>query len=344
VSSWVRSGSPGSFGFDRGSHAGGDLIVARFSPLGSSVADDKIRFIRGSSSRRGESLVRDSFAYGVIFMLPNRSCRVLPALSAGFCGIIALIAPCGAVAAEAPPRSKAELVIGFPPIPEIEAARLAFDRFKKLEVGEMFIAIIEHGSDMGPGTGWFHPTLSRYDWNWLAKRCGVDPSAAIPRDKFPGSDKAFDRLDRDHDGLIKADDFDWSESSPYLERFYMENMRFRMIDSNSNGQVSSIEWARFFQRAAKGKSFLTPDDLREAFTPRPAPAADPKQPAASEGPSRAVLLKGLAAGEVGSWFEGPKLNDKAPDFTLTTHDGKEQITMSQFRRDKPIVLVFGSFT
>lgn len=280
-------------------------------------------------------------------MIPFRSYRFLPALSAILCGIGASIAPRGAVAADEPTRQKAEQTIKPPAPPEFEAARFAFDRFKRLEVGEMFIAIIEHGSDMGQGTGWFHPTVSRYDWNWLAKRCRIDPAAAIPRDKFPGSDKAFDRLDRDHDGLIKADDFDWSESSPYLERFYMENMRFRMIDSNSNGQVSSIEWARFFQRAAKGKSFLTPDDLREAFTPRPAPAAapaDPKQPPAPEGPSRVMLLKGLAAGEVGSWFEGPKLNDKAPDFTLTTHDGKEQITMSQFRRDKPIVLVFGSFT
>lgn len=323
-----------------------DLIGAQFHPLGMSAEDDKIRFVRGSSSWRGESLVRDSFAYGVFFMIPLRSHRVLLTFSVILCGFGASFVPRGAVAADEPTRRKPDHSINPPASPEIEAARFAFNRFQMLEVGEMFIAMIEHGSDMGPGTGWFHPTVSRYDWNWLAKRCGIDPSAAIPRDKFPGSDKAFDRLDRDHDGLIKADDFDWSDSSPYLERFYMENMRFRMIDSNSNGQVSSIEWARFFQRAAKGKSFLTPDDLREAFTSRPAPAAaaDPKKPSAPEGPTRAMLLKGLAAGEIGSWFEGPKLNDQAPDFTLTTHDGKEQITMSQFRRDKPIVLVFGSFT
>ena len=36
--------------------------------------------------------------------------------------------------------------------------------------------------------------------------------------------------------------------------------------------------------------------------------------------------------------------DIAPDFTLSRLDGKETITLSEFRGRKPVVLVFGSYT
>jgi peroxiredoxin len=34
----------------------------------------------------------------------------------------------------------------------------------------------------------------------------------------------------------------------------------------------------------------------------------------------------------------------APDFTLPLQNGKGEITLSQFRNEKPVVLIFGSFT
>ncbi len=40
----------------------------------------------------------------------------------------------------------------------------------------------------------------------------------------------------------------------------------------------------------------------------------------------------------------PKLGDEAPDFSLPTLDGKETVKLSQHRNEKPVVLVFGSFT
>ena len=41
-----------------------------------------------------------------------------------------------------------------------------------------------------------------------------------------------------------------------------------------------------------------------------------------------------------------KLNvgDTAPDFSLKTLDGKETVTLSQFKGKKPVVLIFGSYT
>lgn len=40
----------------------------------------------------------------------------------------------------------------------------------------------------------------------------------------------------------------------------------------------------------------------------------------------------------------PQVGQQAPDFTLTMLDGSGQITRSKFQPDRPLVLVFGSFT
>jgi hypothetical protein len=36
--------------------------------------------------------------------------------------------------------------------------------------------------------------------------------------------------------------------------------------------------------------------------------------------------------------------DAAPDFTLARHDGTGRVTLSSHRGDRPVVLVFGSYT
>ncbi len=40
----------------------------------------------------------------------------------------------------------------------------------------------------------------------------------------------------------------------------------------------------------------------------------------------------------------PKAGDLAPDFTLFDISGTESITLSEFRGQKPVALVFGSYT
>ena len=39
-----------------------------------------------------------------------------------------------------------------------------------------------------------------------------------------------------------------------------------------------------------------------------------------------------------------KVGDVAPDFTLKSLDGPEQVTLSDFRGKRPVVLIFGSYT
>jgi hypothetical protein len=57
------------------------------------------------------------------------------------------------------------------------------------------------------------------------------------------------------------------------------------------------------------------------------------------------------SGDVGSASEGPAVNEKAPSFALLDADGKNPVSLSQEKigrspagRDRPLVLIFGSFT
>ena len=40
----------------------------------------------------------------------------------------------------------------------------------------------------------------------------------------------------------------------------------------------------------------------------------------------------------------PKIGEAAPDFDLALHDGSGRVRLSQFRGDRPVVLIFGSIT
>lgn len=211
---------------------------------------------------------------------------------------------------------------------------------RHIEAVEMFTAVV-NGSDMGPGDGWFHAGQGRYSWKWLADRCDADHDGVITLREFPGSTDDFLRLDRDHNGVLTADDFDWSERSPYMRKVMMAQSWFRLIDRNSNGRVSRDEWEAFFNKMAKDREYITPDDLRDALFP-----AEPYQKPGKgpDGPPPLLLLSGLLQGELGSPFPGPSLGQRAPGFTLQREDGKGTIALAEFLGKKPIVLVFGSFT
>ena len=42
--------------------------------------------------------------------------------------------------------------------------------------------------------------------------------------------------------------------------------------------------------------------------------------------------------------QAPKVGDMAPDFTLYDLEGEASVTLSDFRDQKPVALVFGSYT
>jgi Ca2+-binding EF-hand superfamily protein len=210
---------------------------------------------------------------------------------------------------------------------------------RRLEFVEMLSAIL-NDEPMDAGHAWFHPAQSRYGWKWLADRMDANHDGAITPDEFTGPKELFERLDRDRDGRLTAEDFDWSDDSPYWRQQGMARQLLRRGDADHDGKLSAEEWQSLFKQAAKGKDQLTPDDLRVLlFPPQPKPPGGPP----SGMPSKMTLLLGLLNSELGSPSEGPVVGRPAPDFTLPGPDGKE-ISLHAYRGDRPLVLVFGSFT
>ncbi len=215
------------------------------------------------------------------------------------------------------------------------------------EFAEMLWMIMTKGANMGPTDGWFHPSASRFGWNQL-KAHDQNGDDSISPAELAAAPEYFRRLDRDHDGAIKAEDFDWSPQSAYLRQLASTRRQFLMMDADTNGKISRAEWDAFFTKATQDSGALSLESLGAVLYPPSSPApskSDAKNTAAaSAGPSRWTLLKGLFKGELGSRFEGPNIGELAPDFTLKSHDGKGEITLSTFRGSTPVVLVFGSFT
>lgn len=250
----------------------------------------------------------------------------------------------------APPglASKPKLPPGFDPekMADPKEAAKAADWIEKEypdsprpEAVRMLLAILR-GSRMDGTDGWFGPPESRYTWAWLAKLHGVEAKGAgIPKKAFRGSEALFERLDRDGDGTITPSDLDWSDRNPYVLQAGMVNRLFRRMDWSGDGKLTREELDEFFKMVAAGKEFVTADDLRRAMIPR-----GPSGFAPGDGPAVPTLVRGLFAGEIGSMSEGPRLGEKAPDFTLKTVDGSESVRLSKLIGTKPVVLIFGNFT
>ena len=59
-----------------------------------------------------------------------------------------------------------------------------------------------------------------------------------------------------------------------------------------------------------------------------------------------AVWRGLPAARMWLWARSGALaeGDAAPDFTLATVDHSRRVTLSSFKDDRPVVLVFGSYT
>jgi AhpC/TSA family/EF hand len=195
------------------------------------------------------------------------------------------------------------------------------------------------GIQLKPGVGWYDPSNRRHDWNWFAKRYDANRDGQVVSTEFPEGRELFARLDRDRDGAVTAEDFDWTERSPWVKQDAQALRLFRSIDADGNGKVSESESRAFFGKLSGEKGYVNPEDLRGIFA-----VERERGKAKQKRVSDAVWLESLLAGDLGSPFEGPRVGQEAPDFTLKSQDGKSLVALSEYREKKPVVLIFGSFT
>ena len=215
----------------------------------------------------------------------------------------------------------------------------AYDGSKPPEAARMLTAILR-GSGVGAGEGWFGPAESRYTWEWLAKAHGVEPAkGGISKAIFRGPSELFVRLDRNKDGTIRAEDLDWSDDHPYVQTAYTINRLFRRMDRTGSGKLTREQWQTAFDKASGGKDHLTSEDLRDMLLAGFSSSFSP-----GDGPDPAVLIRGLFAGEIGSFNEGPRVGQPAPNFLLKKVDGSGSVELTKLVGDKPVVLVLGNFT
>jgi peroxiredoxin len=194
-----------------------------------------------------------------------------------------------------------------------------------------------------PVTGFWGPGHSRYDWPWVSTRFDSNRDGKVVRKEFSGPDASWTLLDRDGNGTLTSEDFDW-ENSDWARQEAQAQSRFRALDADNDGQLTSAEWAAAFTKAAGEKAGLSFDEFRNALQPTRSRQSLNTGPQ-SWGPKRRFdYLRAILTQDVGTFSEGPQINESAPDFSLKTHDGKGPISLSSFRGARPVVLTFGSIT
>ncbi|MFO0902361.1 MAG: deiodinase family protein [Pirellulales bacterium] len=184
---------------------------------------------------------------------------------------------------------------------------------------------------------WIRVGRSRYDWDWLAKKCDRNADAAVTRDEFPLAKEVFARLDRNWDDKLTAADFDWSKEGALCRQKETTFALFKIIDKDSNGRISPEEWNAHYEKMTADREYLSEEQLeRLIYLPR-------VQKSANETKLRLGRSE-YSPGRLNDLSNLPGPNDMAPDFELRTPDAARTIKLSSYRGQKPVVLVFGCFT
>jgi len=122
------------------------------------------------------------------------------------------------------------------------------------------------------------------------------------------------RFDADKSGFLKGEEIP-----------AMLAQRMTRMDADGDGQLSSTELERVPQRAVDSL-------LKDGGASMPSRA--PRKPG--------EVVTPPARGERAE--TSLKVGDDAPDFTLARWNGEDEVTLSSFEGEKPVVLIFGSIT
>jgi Ca2+-binding EF-hand superfamily protein len=203
-------------------------------------------------------------------------------------------------------------------------------------------------------------------WKHLRESYDKDQDGAVSKQEYPRGDDKFARFDRDGDGKLTAADFERGAAAGRDEgrgrgergaqrgggmRDMLATMvgpeLYKAADADRNGNVSTAEWKAFvdglgadedgniesgklpFGRSGMGRQMTanlrTVDDLDEVFARLDADRSG-----------------SLERGELGDL---PIAGDVAPDFELPfADDDSKTVKLSSYKDDRPVALIFGSYT
>lgn len=203
------------------------------------------------------------------------------------------------------------------------------------EAIKMLDAILS-GSQLSPSEGWFAvaKTQTRFTWDYVRTRYDMDKDGQVSPEEF-GAEQEFQIIDKNRDKVLTEVDLEWkpeAKTPPGL-------LLFMQADEDGNGKVTRAEFEKLFERYDESENgFLALDEAKNRLD-LPENRNEPRP----DKPSQSTLVMGLKGQEIGSLQAGPKVDEIAPDFTLTSLDGKE-VSLWKEIGNQPIVLIFGNFT
>lgn len=141
-------------------------------------------------------------------------------------------------------------------------------------------------------------------------------------------DKFLETCAASNDDIVTDDGFEKAGGNPRMLRFMG-----RILDGNSDGDITRGELAKAFAMVDTNKDGqVSGEELGTGGR-----AGRGGQGRGGQG--RGGRERGGRRGEL------PQVGNKAPDFTLpSTDDPKKLLTLSDFAGDRPVALIFGSYT
>lgn len=213
-------------------------------------------------------------------------------------------------------------------------------------------------------------------WDHLAARYDADGDGSIDRGEYPRDPVAFDRLDADADGRVTAADF--ADARPVPEQLLVQALLARTFHADGDRGALAAEDLEtvLAARDADGDGRLGRSELEPLVDESRRPYPTVLAALLGERSEADVLLTALdrdgdarlSRAELFDYHRerfdpglvrfvemapppellaepgGPPPGSPAPDFTLRPPDGGPPVTLSGFAGERPVALLFGSYS
>lgn len=221
-----------------------------------------------------------------------------------------------------------------------------------------------------------YPAAGRVSaWAFLARKYDRDADGRITPEEHGRGEAAFANLDGNEDGAITQDDVAHGPIHGLVAQ--MTVMRYFQADEGPLELTREEVLAGFARYDANGDTRISEAEFVAAAAVYDESARSPiPKMVGGMNPLRSIVLEAdldgndtLSRGELVTWIErraddegvwamkaprrpkgakprpsGPAAGTAAPDFTLTSPDGSQAVTLSAFQGKKPVALIFGSYT